>query len=126
MTSQDITVTDLEQISEGVEGEEHESTECAPVMKTCKYSRGSFVKGDVVVFFRYCRCGKYNKQTCDNNLAQLNNGGINVPTDGLDIHRDSRCYYADPKPIRSKGKTVYVYSLHCVCKHASRTSLYLR
>lgn len=126
MTSQDITVTDLEQISEGVEGEEHEGTECAPVMKTCKYSRGSFVKGDVVVFFRYCRCGKYNKQTCHNNLAQLNNGEINVPTDGLDIHRDSRCYYADPKPIRSKGKTVYVYSLHCVCKHASRTSLYLR
>lgn len=51
MTSHDITVTDLERISKGVEGEEHEGTECAPVMETCKYSRGSFVMGDVVAFF---------------------------------------------------------------------------
>lgn len=127
MTSHDITDTELEKISEGVAEEEHDGTACVPVMKTCKYSRGSTIVGDVVVFFRYCRCGKYNRQTCDNNLAQLNNGGIYVPTDGVDIHRDSRCYYAkDPKPILSRGRTVYVYSLHCVCKHASNTSFYQR
>lgn len=54
MTSHDITVTDLEQISEGVEGEEHEGTGCVPVMKTCKYYQWGCVVGDVVVFFRYC------------------------------------------------------------------------
>lgn len=127
MTSQDITITELKTISEGVEEEEHDGTECAPVMTTGNYSRGNTVVAEVVAFFRYCRCGKYSRQTCDNNLAQLNSGGIYVPTDGVDIHRDSRCYYAKyPKPIVSRGRTVYVYSLHCVCKHASKTSFYER
>lgn len=127
MTSHDITDTELKTISEGVEEEEHDDTECAPVKRTGKYSRGTFVVGEIVAFFRYCRCGKYNRQTCENNLKQLSNGGIHLPTDGVDVHRDSRCYYAkDPTPIRSKGKTVYVYSLHCVCKHGSTTSFYKR
>lgn len=57
----DIIVIDLERISKGVEGEEYEGIECVLVMEICKYFRGSFVMGDVVVFFWYCWCGKYNR-----------------------------------------------------------------
>lgn len=40
MTSHDITITELKTISEGVEEEEPDGTECAPVIQSRKHCRG--------------------------------------------------------------------------------------
>lgn len=47
MTSHEITDTELEEISAGVEEEEHDGTDCAPVKRTGRYRSVS----DVVAFF---------------------------------------------------------------------------
>lgn len=54
----------------------------------------------------------------------MNNGGINVFIDGVDIYWDSCCYYVDFKFICFKGKMVYVYFFYCVCKYVLKIFFY--
>eukprot|EP00477_Mikrocytos_mackini_P003159 GAHX01003878.1.p1 GENE.GAHX01003878.1~~GAHX01003878.1.p1 ORF type:complete len:132 (-),score=6.03 GAHX01003878.1:212-607(-) len=123
----EITDFDLKNGSNGVEGEDHYSTECSPLSRIVIYIRRSKEIGRVVGFFRNCQCGKYSKQECENLLRKFETSGIPLPSVGLDIHRKGAgCYYAyDPRPrvekIDGVQQTVYTYTMHCFCKALSRT-----
>lgn len=125
----EITDSDLEKGSEGVEGEDHYSTKCLPQKRIGRYIRGSKDIGRIVGLFRYCQCNKFDRDECENLLIQST---IDLPTNGLDIHRDGAgCFYSyDPKPrfVRVNGvqMNLYTYKLHCFCKVRSRTVYYER
>lgn len=128
----EISDFDLEKGSQGVEGEDHYSTECVPEKKIGRFINGSKYIGLIVGFFRYCRCGKYNEQECKSLMRKSETSTIPLPSDGFDIHRDKAgCYYScnpNPKFVRVNGvqKNLYTYKLHCYCKVTSRTAYYKR
>lgn len=129
----EITDSDLENGSKGVEGEDHYSKECIPLHRTGIYIRRSEEIGRIVGFFRNCQCGKkYSKQECKNLLRKFETSTVPLPSDGLDIHREGTvCYYTcDPRPRMEKvdgvQRTVYTCILHCSCKALSRTPFVYR
>jgi hypothetical protein len=128
MSWNDITQDTLVRGSIGVEGEEHDSPTCTPLTENGIYIRNSRNIGNLVVCFRNCKCGKYNRAECERVLEQFQISTIPLPTDGVDIHRDHRCYYSDvpqEKIIRqgNRQRKVYIFPLHCVCKTRPRTAM---
>lgn len=130
--SSEITDFDLENGSNGVEGEDHYSTECIPQERICRFIRRSVDIGRVVGFFRDCRCGKYSNQECKNLLRKFETSTVPLPSAGLDIHREGRgCYYTcEPRPrmerVDGVQQTVYTYTMYCFCKKLSRTTFVYR
>lgn len=130
MSWNDITEQDLVEGSEGVEGEEHYSQKCQPLMENGIYGKGSRAIGNITFYFRNCNCGKYNRAECKRVIQQFRTSSIPLPTHGVDIHRDSQCSYAIPRERLiwqgNKQRTVYIFPLHCVCKTRPRTSMVYR
>lgn len=126
--SSEITDFDLENGSNGVEGEDHYSTECIPQERIGRLIRGSVDIGRIVCFFRDCRCGRYSDQECKNLLRKFETSSVPLPSPGLDIHRKGAgCYYTHEPRLRMERvdgvqRTVYTYTLYCYCKKLSRTT----
>ena len=119
MDSNDITDIELNNCSKGVDEEIHYSNKCSPIMQTRIFTRRGGSICSVVVFFRNCHCEKYDANECSRLLEQST---IQLPTDGLDIHRDGAgCYYAENTEIDSRPRRIYIYRCQCFCKYSSRT-----
>lgn len=131
MNWNDITEHDLVEGSKGVEEEEHDSPRCQPLVENGIYRKGFRAISKVIACFRNCNCGKYSREDCDKVLQQFRTSGIVVPTDGVDIHGDSRCqYFGDPRKKDiwkdQKKETVYIYPLHCKCIKRAKTAMVYR
>lgn len=127
--SNDITDYVLENDSKGVDEETHNGKFCCPKMKIGTYYEGNKEIGSMKFFFRNCKCGKFKKKKCSALLKQFySSGGISLPTDGVDIHRDDAgCYYDEPiLQIDNNSQWTYIYSCQCFCKKLLSRTAHIR
>lgn len=121
MSQREITYSDLERISKGVQMDTHYQEDCDPKVITGKYIRDNKTIGHVKCHFRYCNCGRYNQATCSDVLKNFRKTWVPVPTDGIFIHRFD-CEYELMKvkshvKIGNQQRDVYTYEYKCTCRY---------
>lgn len=123
MSRSEITDSELEMISRGVNGDKHYKETCDPVCEICWYTRGKHIIGQVQALFRKCECGKSDQEICNQVLENLYNGGVQLPTDGISIHRLDCIHKLTKLKQKSKKKNdnvqyeYYKYVYNCTCRY---------
>lgn len=126
MSQSEITDSDLERISKGVQRDTHYKEDCDPRIETGTYVRDNQIIGSVKCHFRYCNCGSYNQATCYQVLENFRRTSVPLPTDGIFIHRPD-CEY-DLMKLKTHCKNgdqqldVYTYVYKCTCRYTRNPS----
>lgn len=120
MSRTDITDSELIQGSKGIQEDVHYNKNCDPVIETGYYMRDNYTDSLVVFYFRNCRCGSYDKETCYRNLENFRRTWIPLPTDGIFIHRfDCKQIVAKTKGYWKENmqREYYKYEYNCICRY---------
>lgn len=106
-------------ISKRMDGEVHESDDCAAVARYGELNDNGRI---VVVFIRICHCGKHdNKKHVFKTRKQLI-----LPLDGVDVHKDENCEYVSERHFDPMlRKPLYRFKLACHCASRKGTRRYL-
>lgn len=106
-------------ISKRMDGEVHESDDCAVVARYGELNEHGRI---VVVFIRICHCGKH-----ENKKHVFKTGKrLVLPLDGVDVHKDENCEYVPVKHFDPMlRKPLYRFKLYCHCASKKGTRRYL-